>query len=375
MNKTVEFIKKAKLVHNELYDYSKVNYKNSHTKVCIICEKHGEFWQSPASHIHGSGCPFCRGNKSYTLSNFIDCAKKLHGDKYDYSKVDYVNSKTKVCIICPKHGEFWVTPGNHINKANHRGCPKCKIEKVTSVTRKKLDDFINDSINVHGDRYDYSKVDYVNSQTKVCIICPKHGEFWMAPGNHLAGHGCPKCAFEKNKDVLRSNTEEFIEKAKRIHGDKYDYSDVNYYNSNTPVQIRCIKHGEFSQTPKLHLNGCGCPKCQQSHLEDRTSKILNDLSISFVSHCNNTYFDWIGLQHLDFYLPEYNIAIECQGIQHYKPIPYFGGKTKFEMTKRLDEEKRIKLNQHNIDILYINYNYTDDMILEVIKNAINTCSS
>ena len=304
MNKTVEFIKKAKLVHNELYDYSKVNYKNSHTKVCIICEKHGEFWQSPASHIHGSGCPFCRGNKSYTLSNFIDCAKKLHGDKYDYSKVDYVNS-----------------------------------------------------------------------QTKVCIICPKHGEFWMAPGNHLAGHGCPKCAFEKNKDVLRSNTEEFIEKAKRIHGDKYDYSDVNYYNSNTPVQIRCIKHGEFSQTPKLHLNGCGCPKCQQSHLEDRTSKILNDLSISFVSHCNNTYFDWIGLQHLDFYLPEYNIAIECQGIQHYKPIPYFGGKTKFEMTKRLDEEKRIKLNQHNIDILYINYNYTDDMILEVIKNAINTCSS
>ena len=106
-DKTEEFIKKAKEVHGDKYDYSKVEYKKAIEKICIICPEHGEFWQIPTNHLKGCGCPSCGGNKKYTLEIFIKKAREVHGDKYDYSKVDYKKASEKVCIICPKHGEFW----------------------------------------------------------------------------------------------------------------------------------------------------------------------------------------------------------------------------------------------------------------------------
>lgn len=123
-NKTTqeEFISKAREVHGDKYDYSKVEYKGNKNKVCIICPEHGEFWQLPSSHLKGAGCPNCSGNKKYTTKEFIEKARKIHGDKYDYSKVEYVNSETKVCIICPEHGEFWQKPARHLMG---QGCPNC----------------------------------------------------------------------------------------------------------------------------------------------------------------------------------------------------------------------------------------------------------
>ena len=115
-----EFIEKAKRIHGDKYDYSKTEYINATTKVCIICPEHGEFWMTPNNHTHGThpqNCPKCVGGVRSNTDDFIKKAKELHGDKYDYSKVNYVNNKTKVCIICPEHGEFWVTPSNHINKS------------------------------------------------------------------------------------------------------------------------------------------------------------------------------------------------------------------------------------------------------------------
>jgi protein-arginine kinase activator protein McsA len=116
------FIIKANEKHGEKYDYSKLEYVDAHTKVCIICPKHGEFWQTPNSHLNGCGCPKCGGNKSLTTEEFIEKAKQIHGEKYDYSKVEYVNANTKVYVICPIHGEFWVTPANHLRE---RGCSQC----------------------------------------------------------------------------------------------------------------------------------------------------------------------------------------------------------------------------------------------------------
>ena len=246
-DKTKEFIAKAKAVHGDKYDYSKVNYVDCNTKVTIICPSHGEFEQAPRTHLSGRGCPDC-AKQRMTTEEFIEKAKKVHGDKYDYSKVKYVNKDTKVTIICPTHGEFEQNPRSHLTG---QGCPACGgSRKVTT------EEFIKKARKVHGDKYDYSKVDYVNNNTKVTIICPTHGEFEQKPSGHLTGRGCPYCSGKK-----KLTTEEFIEKARKVHGDKYDYSKVNYVDSNTKVTIICPTHGEFEQIPYLHYSGGGCPSC------------------------------------------------------------------------------------------------------------------
>ena len=160
---TEEFIERAKNIHGNKYDYSKVEYKRNDKKVCIICPKHGEFWQTPKSHLRGADCSKCyeerRGkNRQYSLEDFIAKAKSVHGDKYDYSKVEYIDSKTKVCIICKEHGEFLQTPAHHLQG---QGCKLCNYDKSSKEQRKSKEDFIKDAIKIHGNKYDYSKVDYL----------------------------------------------------------------------------------------------------------------------------------------------------------------------------------------------------------------------
>lgn len=176
-----QFIKEARKIHGNKYDYSKSEYKGANKKICIICPVHGEFWQRPSTHLNGSECPKCSHRSYvYTKEEWIKEAKKIHGNKYDYSKVEYKNNKTKVCIICPIHGEFWMKPNSHLQG---QSCPKCVHRSYKYTT----DEFIEKAREIHGDKYDYSKVEYVNSETKVCIICPTHGEFWQSPMNHLSG--------------------------------------------------------------------------------------------------------------------------------------------------------------------------------------------
>ena len=137
-----EFIGEAQLIHHNRYDYSKLEYVNNKTKVCIICPDHGEFWQIPSDHLNGKGCPQCAGNVRYNKDTFVEKAKIIHNDRYDYSKVQYVNAHTKVCIICPEHGEFWQTPNNHLNG---NGCPLCKNRKIGDVLRDTVEGFIEKS--------------------------------------------------------------------------------------------------------------------------------------------------------------------------------------------------------------------------------------
>ena len=192
---TEQFIQKAIFVHGEKkYDYSKVDYKHSKTKAIIICPIHGEFEQTPNSHLSGQGCPKCKddGDRS-SIEQFIRKAIFVHGEKkYDYSKVDYKQCMSKVIIICPEHGEFEQIPNNHLSG---NGCPKCKADEYRSSTEQ----FVQRSILVHGDKYDYSKVDYKQSKIKVIIICPIHGEFEQRPASHLSGNGCPKCKSENQR--------------------------------------------------------------------------------------------------------------------------------------------------------------------------------
>ena len=185
-------------------------------------------------------------------NEFIDKAIQIHGDKYNYSKVEYINAKTKVQIICKEHGEFLQTPNKHLMG---QGCSKCGKETISNRFRTSTNDFINKSMQIHGDKYNYSKVQYINAKTKVIIICKKHGEFLQSPNNHLYGYGCINCRNENSGNSQRLTNNDFINKAKQIHGDKYDYSKVQYINSHLNVKIICNIHGEFNQKPNNHLNG------------------------------------------------------------------------------------------------------------------------
>lgn len=370
MNKTEEFFKKVQLIHkNEdgtpKYDYSKVNYINAHTKVCIIChekdefgEEHGEFWIRPCEHLnHKTGCKKCSNNFMDT-ERFKKLASLIHDNKYDYSKVEYVNSKTKVCIICPKHGEFYQVASYHLSG---NGCQKC-----VGKYRINQEEFIAEARKIHGNKYDYSKVEYKNKTTKVCIICPIHGEFWQTPKSHLKGENCPKCANRV------SSGDFFIEKAKEKHKDEYnnpiyDYSKVVYKNSLTKVCIICPVHGEFWQSPGRHLMGDKCPRCNVSKLEDSVMYLLNSNNIKYFYEANKQILKFIGKLSVDFYLPDYNIAIECQGEQHFKPIDYFGGEKEYKIQKTRDIRKYNLCKNNGISLFYL---IPEKVIRENIYNEI-----
>ena len=377
MKSNEQFIEDAKKVHGDKYDYSKVDYKGSFEKIKIICKEHGMFEQTPHTHLRGGGCPKCgiissTEKKVSNTSEFIEKAKQVHGNKYDYSKVEYVNAHKKVCIICQEHGEFWQRPSNHLNGD---GCPVCRYSKISNKTKKSNEKFIKESKLIHGDKYDYSKVEYINNHTKVCIICPEHGEFWQLPNNHLKGCGCPSCGGNKKYTL-----DTFIEKAKKVHGNKYDYSKVNYINCNTKVCIICPEHGEFWQSPACHvIRHYGCPICDESHLERDVRELLNENNINFIQEYNEK---WLGKQFADFYLPKENIIIECQGEGHFAPVRFNGigwdkARKNYLNVVRLDNEKREKCKKNGTKLLYysnlkIKYPYkviTDkDNLLKIIQN-------
>jgi hypothetical protein len=263
---TETFIEKAKAVHGDKYDYSKVEYINSLKEVIIICREHGEFEQLPKTHKRGNGCIKCGKDRSSharknTLEEFIQKATQVHGDKYDYSKVEYKKSCQKVIIHCKEHGEYLQTPNGHIGGA---GCVKCATQKNANDKRFTRIEFIEKAIEVHRDKYDYSKVEYKNFNTKVCIICSEHGEYFQTPAGHLTGRKCIKCGNNSRALLKTKSTEQIIREFKIIHGDKYDYSKVQYKNGQENIIIICKEHGEFEQSPRGHLSGkiC-CPICLQ----------------------------------------------------------------------------------------------------------------
>ncbi|MBR6516657.1 MAG: hypothetical protein IKT40_07340 [Bacilli bacterium] len=234
------------------------------------------------------------------------------------------------------------------------------------MLRKTTEEFIKEARLRHGDKYDYSKVNYINTHTKICIICPIHGEFYQIPKLHISGSKCPKCSYIERGDKCRKTFEEFIKDAKLIHGDKYDYSKVEYINAKTKVCIVCPKHGEFLQTPNDHLIGKGCPICNESKLEIKIKKFLLDNNIEFEYQKK---FDWFGKQSLDFYIPNNNIAIECQGKQHFG---YGGWTNKFDFDKlfELDMLKNKLCAENGINLIYFsdNIDYDQDKYSFYKKN-------
>ena len=221
--KTCDFIKRSKAVHGKKYDYSKVVFKTVDDKVLIICPEHGEFHQRPSKHMSGDGCMHCGFIKAglsgrVSSDEFIKRAKAKHGNKFDYSKTKYTLADNKLIVICPKHGQFKITPHHHLE--NLGGCMECLKETNRKRFIKPKEKFLEQAIKIHDDKYDYSKVDYKGAKVKVKIICPWHGEFLQNPDQHLNGkRGCPECA---NEVRLLGNTIASLEiKNKNPYGRLY----------------------------------------------------------------------------------------------------------------------------------------------------------
>jgi very-short-patch-repair endonuclease len=356
-------------------------------------------------------------------NNFIKNSIKIHGNKYDYSRVEYLNAKTDVKIICPIHGEFEQTPTNH---SSGKGCTKCGNIKRGNSRRSSNDDFIKKSIKIHDDKYDYSKVEYLNNSTKVIIICKKHGEFKQSPCSHLNGSGCTKCYLETKKRTnfkeisskihndkydysyseyidLKTKVkiicplhgefeqtpqihiighgcpkcagnnkltkEDFIRRSNLLHNDKYDYSKVELKNSKTKVIIVCPKHGEFKQEATTHyIKGCGCPSCKRSNGENKIKECLEKLKIRFeqqkiFKECKN-----IKSLPFDFYLPDLNTCIEFDGKQHFIMDGYINkNKEELDVRQKCDKIKTKFCLENKIKLIRIPYN-KENKIESIINN-------
>ena len=308
--------------------------------------------------------------KRKTTEEFITQAIIVHGNKYDYSKTIYTTGEEKLCIICPVHGDFYQSPRNHLNGF---GCRKCAAEKHSSRLSFSTEQFIQKAINIHGQNYSYSKVDYKNNHTKVIITCPIHGDFEQTPMVHLRGGKCPKCSRTKVQESITFTTQDFIAKSRNIHGDKYDYSQVEYKNKKHKVCIICPEHGEFWQEAGHHMYGCGCPKCNSSKGEIIIEKYLKSAGIKYErqypiaidSNINQT-----GKAYIDFFIPQYNLFIEYNGRQHYMPVEHFGGKLQFSRQQLRDEYVRQYCLENNIALLELKYDL-DNIITTLEEYLIN----
>jgi len=351
MNKTENFIKKSIDIHGNLYDYSLVEYINNNTKVKILCNEHGEFKQKPVNHIYFKcGCPKCAG-KNITTQEFIEKCNKIHGNLYDYSLVDYKTMHIKIKIICPEHGIFEQTPSNHI----HHGCKKCFFDKKRNNEKIIIEKFKK----LHNNLYDYSLIDYKTMNTKIKIVCLKHGIFEQTPVNHLQGKGCYKCSPNSKKDIFL-----ILEKLNELHNNKYNY-DMNFNKTSNKIEILCDKHGIFYQTLNNHLDGHGCPFCNESSGEKKINQYLSEKNIKFERQ--KTFSSCKDKRKLpfDFYLCDYNLCIEYDGEQHFMIVEEWGGEEKFLIIKKHDEIKNEFCWKNSIKLLRINY---EEKIEEKISN-------
>lgn len=321
--------------------------------------------------------------KKRTTEEFIALSKKIYGEnKYDYSKVDYINKDIKVCIICNNCKQmFWQIPNHHLQ--GHEGCKKCISQKRKHSQRKTQEEFLEKAKIVHGNKYDYSKVVYINSHTPIKIFCNECKTwFYQLPQHHLQGSGCQRC----NINRKRKSQEEFIKEAISIHGNKYDYSNINYTNNRNKLQIFCNKCKKyFWQIPFQHTNNKqGCPYCTRikSKGEEYIAKWLSNKNIPFIRE--KRFEDCRDKNPLpfDFYLPDYNLCIEFQGQQHYR--------NSFYVTMNKSKEKGLKLYnkmqlhdkikkeyclQNNISFLEIRYNENIEDILKANFIAIKSSSN
>ncbi len=437
-SREIQFLKEVEKKFPNKFDTSKVSFSKTDRNIILICKKHNlEFLQNRNFVLKREGCPLCKSeNQRKGADEFLFKAKEIHGDRYDYSKVIYVDRMTPVTIICRKHGPFMQTPNNHVDKKQN--CKLCYYDSrrtnqqiVKNEASEELrEQFINKMENKYGvGTYDYSKVIYYHSTLPVTIVCPKHGEFSATPHFLLRSkcNGCRKCHRERDDVKL-----EYIRKARLLHGDKYDYSKLNmnslyveiyckvhkkwftqrkvnhlqysgcrdcyvsgfkytqeefisklknmygdevlkydkvkYKNYLKPVTLTCIIHGDFEKIASEALRPSKfntiCPVCNSaSTLENKIMEILNKLKITYIREYKIKDY----VYSYDFYLPEFKTIIEAHGIQHYQETNFFINN--LEVNKEIDEKKKALCLSSGIK--YLEVNYKEEDVEAYIVNFLN----
>lgn len=373
-----KFFKKIEKYNTKNYGVTKIIYKNTQTPIILTCNLHGDFSVIPHNLRKEIICPECKKEleRKKLGENFFKKCQKKFKYRFDYSESMYINNTTPIKIYDKIKKEFFFqTPSSHYKSIT--GNPNEKNDNLRKKNQMGKEEFVRRAKEIHGNKYDYSKVVYINNRTFVKIICPIHGEFLQKPSDHLEGAGCHKCWREGQSIRQSMGKEEFVKRAKAIHGEKYDYSKVQYKNNMTKICINCPEHGDFLQYPVLHLKGYGCKKCNSISILEK--EILNFLEKNKIKYEYQKRFEWLKYKKplsLDFFLPDYKIAIECQGEQHYKPQPFFGGDKKFIETQKRDKIKEEICNEHGIKIIYYTkFNSNKENVFKDIKyilNQINT---
>jgi hypothetical protein len=294
--------------------------------------------------------------------------QKVHNHKFDYSKVSYSTAKTKVIVICKEHGDFLITPNNHLSGY---GCPKCVGRGFTK--EENLSRFITDAHKIHNNKYDYSLIDLADK--KLTIICPIHGKFTQSKIGHITNKsGCPQCG----KNIATSKTQlgkpAFVGKANKTHNNRYTYDNVVYQGAHKKVSITCPTHGEFSVTPANHWsNGVGCPSCFNSN-PSKGEVIIYDwltkhnIHFEFQKSFPDLYYkSKNGRLKYDFYIPNQNLLIEFDGEYHYNPISFsklISGEEQLAITQVRDKLKTEYAATNGFSLLRIRF---DDSILDSLK--------
>lgn len=369
-----DFIQRAKEIHGSKYDYSlitKDNFNGATSYVSIICPTHGIFKQKASNHLMGQGCAKCAHDllhktKSMPMDEFLTRVKHLYGDRFDMSKVVFENVSTPITVTCKKHGDFYVTPRYFLRGY---GCPKCDgFGKYTTQH------FVDLAKQVHGEHYDYTFSNYKQSREHIEIVCNKCGNhFFQSPNSHLNGKGCPYCAIQEQSLIKRHTTEQFIQKAQKVHGNRYSYEKTTYVKDNMPVTITCSKHGDFKQIANAHLRGCGCPHCNISRGEEKVMFCLDKMGMKYETQykINNEFLFCENKSiYLDFFIPSMNVAIEYQGEQHYRPTGFIDNEERFTHQQERDNAVRYYCKEHKIKLIeipYTKYNNIEDILISELK--------
>ena len=360
-----KFIQRANQKHSNKYDYSNSIYLGMNKKISIICplHGHGEFSQLADNHIAGKGCPKCKSEATsircrHSTEDFVWKSILVHGDTYDYSKVKYVKDNQKVVIVCKEHGDFEQVPRSHLSG---NGCLRC------AGFNTSFEEFVELAKLIHMDLYDYSlaKNIYKNTKVKIPIICNLHGKFLQSPALHLKGCGCNKCGYIVTAKKRTLTSADFISRSKLIHNNFYDYSEVTYVGNKTDVIIICPLHGEFSQSPDNHLAGKGCSKCVGKISKEETEVV--DFLISLGISVDTTNKKLISPKELDIVLPEFNIAIEYNGLYwHSSAMSSFDKYSHYNKTQSCT-----KIGYRLIHIFSDDWKFKKEIIKSILSNVVN----
>ena len=354
-------IEEARKIHGDKYDYTITEGVNSKIdKIKYRCRKHDYIHeQGLHNHLQGKGCPLCAKEKRrlgrvLEKNEFLEKIKKRGDlDKYDFDKIDFNfrDEFGRMEIYCKEHGRFLIRPSHFINGVE--GCEYCN-------GRKKDDEKVRKELSEKHPNLDFSETKYSEKdcEGRIKVICPEHGLKLMRYWNLMNGEGCYECSMRENGLKTRLTNEEIIRRGEEVYGKgTYTYENLDTLNRDDDgkITVTCPKHGNFKVLVGNFVTGkSGCPTCKRSKLETRMYNFLSKNKIKFETQKRFNWLKYKSYLYLDFYLPDYNIAIECQGIQHFQVVECFGEKNFIECKER-DKKKKMLCEEHGIKILY----YTD----------------